>query len=154
MAISLEYLNKNKIYLNTYNYKQLNTIFIAYVLFVAIERGRPFAFNQAIEIILNSIEHILFGFVICLKTSVYYSIIKKIKKLRNIELLKIIIFFNIFGFLNEFFQNWYKDKYIWQLSFDSKKDIIMNIIGSILFILLYQKLPIKNTNTKNKYKIR
>lgn len=143
MIISLEYLNKNEIYLNTYNYKQLNTIFIGYVLMVSLERGRPFVFNQGIEMILNSIEHILFGFVICLKTSIYYSIFKRIKSLQNVELIKIVIVFNLFGFINEIFQNWYKHKAIWQLSFDSRKDIIMNIIGSIIFILLYKKIQKK-----------
>jgi hypothetical protein len=140
MVISLEYLNRNKIYLTTYNYKLLNSIFIGYVLFICLDRGRPFEFTVLIEMIFNSIEHMLFGFVICLKASVYYSILKKKQTLSITELIKIVLVFNVFGFFNEFFQNWYKNQEIWLLTFDSKKDILMNIIGSVIFILMYQKI--------------
>jgi phosphatidylglycerophosphate synthase len=82
----------------------------------------------------------LFGFIICLKASIYYTILKKEKILNIAELTKIIVFFNILGFFNEFFQNWYKHQSIWQLTFDSKKDILMNLIGSIAFVVYYQKI--------------
>lgn len=148
MTISIEYLNHNKSYINSYNYKLINCIFISFVLFITINRGRPIIFNNFIEIILNAIEHTIFGYIICLKTSVYYTILKKDKILSITELVKIAICFNIFGFLNEFFQNWYKHQSIWHLTFDSKKDILMNIIGSLFFILTYQKIQ-KNI-VKNK----
>jgi hypothetical protein len=138
--ISIEYLNSNKNYIQSYNYRLTNSIFISFVLFITLDRGRPFLFNNSVEIILNSIEHALFGFIICLKASIYYTILKKEKILNIAELTKIIVFFNILGFFNEFFQNWYKHQSIWQLTFDSKKDILMNLIGSIAFVVYYQKI--------------
>jgi len=140
MMISIEYLNSNKSYIQSFNYRLINSIFISFVLFITIDRGRPFIFNNTLEIILNSIEHALFGNIICLKASIYYAIIRKKQLLNITELSKIAICFNIFGFFNEFFQNWYKHQSIWQLTFDSRKDILMNIIGSILFVVFYQKL--------------
>ena len=140
MFISLEYLNQNKQYNTQYNYKLLNAIFVSYVLFICIDRGRPTQFYPLIEIIINSIEHLLFGFIICIKIAVYYSILKHKILLKRNELIMIAVTFNIFGFLNEFFQNWYKHQSQWQLKFDSRKDILMNIIGTLLFIILYQKI--------------
>lgn len=147
MLISLEYLNRNKDFITNYNFKILNAIFIGYVIFICLDRARSFQITVAIELIINSIEHILFGFIISLKASIYYSILKQKFNLKQQQLIWIAIVFNIFGLFNEFFQNWYKHQSLWQLNFDSKKDIIMNIIGSLIFIFLYQKI---NINIRNK----
>lgn len=152
MFLSLEYLNTNKQYISAYNYKLLNTIFVAYVSFICIDRGRAYKFYDGIEIIINSIEHMLFGFIICIKMAVYYSIIKSKSTLQKKERLGIVIVFNIFGFLNEFFQNWYKHQSLWQLSFDSRKDIFMNITGTLLFYFLFEKIN-RIVHLKNSYKL-
>jgi len=140
MIISLEFLNHNKQYLHSFNFKILNAVFISYVLFICIDRGRPSQFNVATELVINSLEHLLFGFIICVKASIYYSLFKKENKLKQQTLILIALGFNIFGFANEFFQNWYKQQSLWQVNFDSAKDILMNIIGSIIFIILYSKI--------------
>lgn len=140
MLISLEYLNHKKQYTEHYNYKLLNAVFIGYVLFICIDRGRPSKFYDVIEIMINSVEHLLFGFIICMKAAVYLSIFKERWQLSKNELLTIALIFNILGFLNEFFQNWYKHQAQWKLNGDSQKDILMNIIGSSIFVILYLKV--------------
>lgn len=140
MFLSLEYLNSNEQYRTQFRYKILNGIFIAYLLFICIDRGRPVKFYLNIELVINSIEHVLLGFIICIKIAVYYLLLKKKLLLKRNELIGIAISFNIVGFLNEFFQNWYKHQPLWKLSFDSQKDILMNIIGTILFIVFYKKI--------------
>ena len=140
LFISLEYLNQNEKYNSIYNYRLLNAIFVSYAVFICIERGRPTQFYPFIEIIINSIEHLLFGFVICLKIAVYYSILKNKISLKGNELIRIAVTFNIIGFANEFFQNWYKHQSLWQLNIDSRKDILMNIFGTLIFILFYKKI--------------
>lgn len=140
MFLSLEYLNSNEQYRTQFRYKILNGIFIAYLLFICIDRGRPVKFYLNIELVINSIEHVLLGFIICIKIAVYYLLLKRKLILKRNELIWIAIGFNIIGFLNEFFQNWYKHQSLWKLNFDSQKDIVMNIIGTILFIVFYKKI--------------
>ena len=152
MFISLEYLNSNKQYISAYNYKLLNALFVGYVLLICIDRSRPYKFYDGIEIIINSFEHLLFGFIICIKMAVYYSIFQNKLTLQKNERLGIVIVFNIFGFLNEFFQNWYKHQSQWHLNFDSRKDILMNIIGTLLFYFLFEKIN-RMVHLKNSYKL-
>jgi hypothetical protein len=94
----------------------------------------------------------LFGFIICIKMAVYYSIFQHKLTLKKNERLGIVIVFNIFGFLNEFFQNWYKHQSQWQLNFDSRKDILMNITGTFLFYFLFEKIN-RMVHLKNSYKL-
>ncbi len=140
MWCSIEYLNRQPRFLQQFNAGIINFVFAAYVFFICIDRGRPFQFNDTIELIINSIEHVLFGLIICMKAAIYLSIFSNKPLLSKPELISIAVIFNIFGFLNEFFQNWYKHQPLLQLNFDSRKDILMNIIGSVLLIILYARI--------------
>ena len=121
------------------------------VLCISLDKFRLITFNPILKMKLNSIVHALFGFVICLKIYEYNSILKEKLFLNFLEIKKIVMLFSIFGFSNEFFQNWYQHQTILQLMFDSKKYILMNIIGSIIFITMYQKIQkiILKNNIKN-----
>jgi hypothetical protein len=140
MAASLEYLNHHSSFTSLYNHRLLNAIFTGYVAFVCIERSYPYPIPDMADLIINSMEHLLLGIIICMKAAVYFSILRPGFQLNTLRLWGILIAFNISGFVNEFIQNIYKHQAVRYLTFDSKKDILMNLAGSMVFFFMYGKI--------------
>ena len=146
MHFSLELLNRLKSY-RVYPYKIYNFIFWSYEL-VLLERLRSGAqhFSMRIENLINVDEHLAFAIIICLQVYVYVTIIGwSFSESRIIKGVTAIICFNIIGLLNEVFQNFIMGRFLLDLIADSKKDIMMNFLGSCLFLfaILFRTIIIK-----------
>lgn len=107
------------------------TLFVSYVLFV---RSHVFGFSNETECNLNTMEHLLFSLVICLLIYYYISFFCQ-NKIGKPVLFSVLIF-NVIGLINEFFQNYFQGKGIFILDEFSIKDLIVNAIGSMIFIVI------------------
>jgi len=144
MHTSIEVLNQRDIYLKKRSLI-FNVVFWSYEL-VLLERLRSFHFSAGFEWTLNSIEHLLFAFVICIKVYFYleaFPLRGSVRKFRNV--LFAILFFSALGILNEYFQNLLNKRSLFILEADSLKDITMNCIGAAIFFLTaFTRLVITN----------
>jgi VanZ family protein len=61
-----------------------------------------------------------------------------------LNLLVVFVAFNVIGFLNEYFQNFYQQQPIFNLKETNIKDIIINVIGSSLVVILSLFYKFKN----------
>jgi VanZ family protein len=52
------------------------------------------------------------------------------------------ILFNITGVLNEVFQNWLCHHELMDFIADARKDMIVNLLGSFLFLILLKKIAV------------
>ena len=144
MYLSLEFLNSRAAYKEQSRYKFYNSLFIAFQCMFCIDRLRPesFRLNDWIEWQMNSLEHLLFAFIICFKIIQYLNL--RIFGTLSLQKRLIItfVFFNLLGFGGEMFQNSFTENYTlvyWAgttiFSADNIKDMQMNFIGSVLFCL-------------------
>ncbi len=144
MHFSLEVLNRKTVYLKE-RARIFNIIFWSYEL-VLLERLRSFQLSADFEWVLNSIEHLLFAIVICIKIYFYleaFFLKKSMPKFRNA--VYAFILFSALGVLNEYFQNFINNRSLFVLIADSLKDISMNCIGAAIFFLTaFTKLVITN----------
>lgn len=112
--------------------------FVAYVLFV---RSFAFGFSDSINYNLNTIEHLFFAIVICFLIF-YYTLFFLNNKTGNPIVLSVLTF-NIIGLFNEFFQNYFQGKSVFILDDFSVKDLIANVFGTIIFIVIIKFLTIR-----------
>jgi VanZ family protein len=131
MIVSLEILNRNKGYLNQPFYRFYNGIFMGYLILVVWDRTRTYHVGDGVEWAFNSLMHILFGLVVCFKISQYVAVFNF--KIKN-RVLYIALIFNILGVLNEFMQNMMCHRETFVLISDSQKDLVMNMLGTLIFI--------------------
>lgn len=142
--LSFEYLNSNPSYLKLKFHKVYNNLFLFFLLFIVLVRSKLFTFSEAVHYHLNSLEHLYFALIICLIISIYIQIFQFPLKTRFQKLLFIFIAFNSIGFLNEFFQNFFLQTPIFILNTTDIKDLIINVVGSTIFILIAMFYKIKN----------
>ena len=142
--LSFEYLNSNSNYLKIKSHKFYNWLFLFFLGFIVFVRIDIFNFSKTIDYHLNSLEHLLFAFVICLTLYVYMHIFNLISSKFYLNLLVVFIAFNGIGFLNEYFQNFYQQQPIFCLKETNIKDIIINVIGSSLVVILALFYKFKN----------
>ena len=133
MLVSLEILNHNKRYLQQAHYKLYNAFFIGYTMLVVWDRTRTYRVGEAIEWSFNSLMHIFFGLIVCFKISQYLVVFDKHIKHR---ILFIALFFNVLGVFNEYLQNFMSQRDLWVLISDARKDMMMNVIGTLVFIVV------------------
>lgn len=133
MWLSVEFLNRQKNYLIAHRYRLFNFIFGFYTLLVIINRTRTAQFSPLTEGVVNIAEHLFFGIVICLKISIYCQLFFKIQTL--VFPIIVVLLFNILGIFNEVFQNWLCTRPLWFFIADAQKDILVNLCGSILFLI-------------------
>lgn len=139
MSVEILLLKKSKSETKFFKLSQLFFIFfVSYVLFV---RSFIWGFSDEANYNLNTIEHILFAIVICLSIYFYFTFFGG-KKLSSPIFLSAIIF-NIIGLFNEFFQNYFQGKPVFILEDFSIKDIIVNVLGTLVFMLLFALFKIK-----------
>ena len=133
MLVSLEILNHNKRYLQQVHYRLYNAFFIGYTMLVVWDRTRTYHVGEAIEWSFNSLMHILFGLIVCFKISQYLVIFDKHIKHRT---LFIALCFNVLGVFNEYLQNFMSQRDLFVLIPDARKDMGMNVIGTLVFIAI------------------
>lgn len=131
MSVSLEILNHNKRYLQQANYRLYNALFIGYTMLVVGDRTRTYRVGETIEWSFNSSMHILFGLIVCFKISQYLVVFDKHIKYR---VLFIALAFNILGVFNEYLQNFMSQRALFVFTPDSQKDMLMNVMGTLVFI--------------------
>ena len=131
MMLSLEILNRDERYRNQRFFRFYNLLFMSYLILVVADRTRKFHVLYSIEWTFNSLMHILFGLVVCFKISQYLTVFD-IKM--NKRLLYIALIFNIIGVLNEFLQNMMGQREVLVLIPDAQKDLVMNVIGTMVFM--------------------
>lgn len=131
MTVSLEVLNRHKTYRNQPNYTLYNWFFIGYLVLVVMDRTRTFHVNYTMEWCFNSLIHILFGLIVCFKISQYVLIFDW--KLKD-RILYIAFIFNILGVFNEVLQNAMGSRALFVFIPDAQKDMVMNVVGTLVFI--------------------
>ena len=135
MYIFLEILNSKKVYLNQKNYKIVNALCVGYQLFITINRTRKLNFSKNTEGVINILEHIFFALIVCLLISQLLLFFKKINLNKHQEALFVFSVFNAIGVFNEFFQNIISNRTLFIFTPDSMKDIGINLIGSLIFVV-------------------
>lgn len=113
-----------------------NTLFFGYIVFITWERTRQYKFSHDAEYMLNNAEHILFAIIVCLIAALFIKILLIPSASFIKTLLLSVIAFNIIGVANEYFQNIINHRSFVILTDDSRKDLLMNISGTALFIML------------------
>jgi hypothetical protein len=135
MYIFIEILNSKNIYLSQKNYKITNALFIGYQLLITINRTRTIKFGKNVEEGINIVEHIFFALIVCLLISQLLLFFKKITLSKRKEALVVFSIFNTIGVFNEFFQNIISHRALFVFTPDSVKDIGINLIGSLIFVV-------------------
>jgi hypothetical protein len=116
-------------------YKWINLLFFLYVLFIVWERTRHYKFSDTTELVINDVEHIFFANIISLLIALILLLTLPIKGYAKLIAITVIIF-NTVGVINEYFQNLIGSRPLWDLIPDAKKDLLMNVIGTAVFVLL------------------
>lgn len=136
LSVEILLLKKNKSETKVFKISQLIfTLFVSYVLFV---RAHSWGFSEKTEYNLNTIEHLLFSIVICWLIYNYLSFF--MTKMWFNPIVLSVLLFNVIGLVNEFFQNYFQGKSIFILDEFSIKDLVANIFGSIIFIIIIKFL--------------
>jgi hypothetical protein len=144
MWISLEILNSQKSYVHGRLWNLFNHIFVFFTIAVIVNRSRNAHFGNATEAAINIGEHFFYALVIGLKLVIYLRIMHF--EIAKKQLLWLVISLNIGGFFNEVFQNVVCGRATLTFIADAQKDMLVNFIGSLVFLvcaLLYLKW---NTN--------
>lgn len=145
LNVEILLLNKKKSNAKIFKASQVFfALFVSYVLFV---RAHLCGFSLTTEYNLNTVEHLLFAFVICLMIYYYCTFFGNIKHF--ISILVSVIIFNFIGLINEFFQNYFQVKPIFTLDEFSFKDLIVNVLGTLVFIVLITLFKMKFTIQEN-----
>lgn len=136
--VSVEVLLLKKKKSDTKIFKFSQFLFIVFVSYVLIVRSFAFIFSEVTNYNLNTIEHVLFAIVICLLIYFYVLFYDHRKNLN--PMFCSILIFNLIGLFNEFFQNYFQGKAVFILEDFSIKDLIANVLGTIVFIVIMKFL--------------
>lgn len=134
--LSFEYLNSNSKYRQINGYKTYNWLFIFYLAFEVLVRAHLFHFTKTIDYNINTSEHLFFTFLISLSISIYMQFFNLLSENRLLKLIAVFAVLNFIGLINEYFQNFFQGLPIFLLDGDDIKDMIINLIGSSLFVVL------------------
>ncbi len=135
--VSVEFLNSRKGYTARPEHRRYNTVFVGFVLFIVLNRGRGFRFDEQVEYILNLVEHGMFALVICLNLLCYLELWGKWS--HRTRMLAVVIAFNVIGVANEVFQNAMNERALLIMEADGMKDIAVNAVGSLIFLLVVKR---------------
>jgi hypothetical protein len=134
MVASIEFLNSRKAFKDLPNYRIFNLIFVSYLVFIILNRSRNVKFSVYTEGSLNIAEHSFFALIICSKLLLYLHLFSKFSF--KLKAIFAFIAFNLIGFLNEIFQNQLNHRALFEFIEDARKDMIVNGLGSLLFLIL------------------
>lgn len=133
---SFEYLNQNSKYNALKRRHIYNGLFIAFFAFVVFVRIKVFYFSESTEYHLNTLEHFFFAIIICLVINIYFLIFSILQRSHVMKMLSVFIVFNLIGIVNEYFQNYFQpEDYFYLLKENNIKDLMINLLGSLLFLL-------------------
>ena len=133
MMVSLEILNRKNRCLNQPNFTVYNWLFVGYLVLVVVDRTRRWHIGEAMEWAFNSLMHVLFALIVCFKISQYLMAFDV--KIKN-RTLFIALAFNILGVVNEGMQNIMCSRPLFSLIADSQKDLVMNVVGTLVFVFM------------------
>jgi hypothetical protein len=135
LVASVEILNRRREY--KYRSKSFTLLFFIYLLFITIVRTSGYKLNTAIVYVINVFEHLLFALVISFMISLYLSLLSSFKSDNDVKRYWLsAMIFNIIGLINELYQNIARHKPPFIFSFGAKVDLLVNVTGSLLFVLL------------------
>jgi VanZ family protein len=117
-------------------YKWINLVFYLYMLFIVWERTRHFQYSETAELLINDAEHIFFANIISILIALIITLVTNKHQAFVKNILLSVIIFNAVGVINEYFQNLIGHRSFFYLIADSKKDMLMNLLGSVVFLLL------------------
>jgi hypothetical protein len=146
--LSFEYLNLNAKYLKMPSHKNYNWFFISFVVFVVLVRADIFGFSDTVDYHFNTAEHLFFSGVMCLMILVYLQIFKLISRYKLMKLLVVFAILNLLGLVNEFFQNLFQERPFFSIEGNDIKDMIVNLIGSSLFVTVSLFYKRKSTQAR------
>lgn len=132
---SYEYLNSNKKYIQLQLHSNYNWFFLFFLGLIILVRADLFNFSDAVDYHLNSVEHLFFSFVICLLLSIYMELFEVLTNCKILKFIVIFVVFNFIGLLNEYFQNYFLHSDVLLLKENDTKDMMINILGSFLFVI-------------------
>lgn len=151
---SFEYLNSNRNYLRMTLHQVWNWLYIAYFAFVVFVRCHIIKFYETTNYHLNTAEHLFFAFLICQTLLIYMQIFGILKKKWLLRLTLVFGTLNLIGLINEFFQNFYQQTSFFYLEAADLKDMVINFIGSLSFVVVSvirkRKKILKLNTSKNK----
>lgn len=154
--LSFEYLNSKPEYRKIKAHKIYNWLYIAYLAFEVLVRAQLFEFGERIDYHINSVEHLFFTFLISLTISIYLGLFKLLPHKYLLKLVTVFIILNIIGLINEYFQNLYQLQPLFSLDAADIKDLVINLIGSSLFVvfslILKRKKMLKFIASKANFK--
>ena len=131
---SIEFLNQRDAFKNLPNFKFLNGIFALFLTFIVLNRSRHFKMSHYTEGVVNILEHGFFALIICLKLLLYFHLFSNYSI--RLKAVLVAIIFNSIGIVNEIFQNWLNHRALFSFIEDARKDLLINCLGSILFLIL------------------
>ena len=131
---SVEFLNQREAFKKLPNFKLLNLVFIAFLTFIILNRSRHIRLSVYTEGVVNILEHGFFALIICLKLLVYFHLFSNYSI--RLKAFLVALAFNLIGLVNEIFQNWLNHRALFSFIEDARKDLLINCLGSILFLIL------------------
>ena len=131
---SIEFLNQRAAFKNLPNSQFLNAVFAGFLVFIVLNRSRHIKFGDFTEGAINIAEHGFFALIICLKLLLYFHLFSKLSL--KLKAISVALIFNLIGFVNEIFQNWLNHRALFSFIEDARKDMIINCLGTILFLIL------------------
>lgn len=133
--LSFEYLNSKEKYRKIKAHTIYNWLYIAYLAFEVLVRSDIFHFSERINYHVNTVEHLFFTFLISLTISIYLGLFNLLPHKYLLKLVTVFVILNVIGIINEYFQNIYQLTPIFCLEETDIKDIVINLIGSSLFVV-------------------
>ena len=145
LLISVEFLNTRKQFNG--RIKTYNLLFFVYLLFITGIRTIGTSKNQTLVYTINVFEHLVFALIISFKIHLYLLLLKDANDLKEMTRFWLCaFFFNVVGFINEVYQNLAKNADPFKFSFGSKVDMVVNIVGSLVFVLIAYLLTRRGRN--------
>ena len=148
MIGSIVFLNSQKAFKNLPSHGVFTAFFVGYLAFIVVNRTRSVKFSLFNEGVVNIAEHGFFALVICLKLFVYVHLFTSFSFRKKTIFAALL--FNSIGVLNEIFQNWLVERSLLVFIADARKDMLVNLLGSFLFLLILQ---LYTKNVQNNIKI-
>lgn len=142
--LSFEFLNRNQKYLKLKDHNTYNWFFLSFFVFIVLVRAKIFDVDQGVAFHLNSLEHVGFAAIVCLTLVLYLNILTNVKTGSFKVLGCIFLAFNLIGLVNEYFQNFFQQKPVFLLQPNDIKDLVVNLIGSGVYVLSVCVSKLKN----------
>ncbi len=134
LLVLVSFLNSRKKY-QLQPSKTVNLVFFIYMLLIVWERTRHFKFAPLPELLMNDAEHLFFALVISLL--IVMLLVTTTRLQFNVQTISTTAaVFNAVGLVNEVFQNLLAGRPMFIFIPDSQKDLLMNVVGTVVFVVV------------------